>query len=123
MHALGNLAWFGLACVGGAMEPELEDERWGYGSPRPRSAEAFPSADHLRDLVGRVRAATLDNMAGVTDAQVSGPPSRPNQSKATQADCCIRAIWHMAAHVRQIWALRGALGLVDQTRWPRQHWS
>jgi hypothetical protein len=28
-----------------------------------------------------------------------------------------------AAHVRQIWLLRGALGLTDGKAWPQQHWA
>ncbi|MBT7300238.1 MAG: DinB family protein [Victivallales bacterium] len=117
-HCLGNLGWFGCACLGGPMPVEPE-ERWGSTPPQEGP---FPTADELRTELAQVREALLDNMAQVGDEQLRQPPSRPNQSKTTQADCCIRAIWHTGCHVRQVWLLRGALGLADLA-WPRQHWS
>ncbi len=32
-------------------------------------------------------------------------------------------IFHTMAHSRQIWLLRGALGLTDGRSWPQQHWA
>ena len=29
---------------------------------------------------------------------------------------------HTMAHVRQIWLMRGAMGLTDKDGWPVQHW-
>ena len=38
-------------------------------------------------------------------------------------DACLRATWHVMTHVRQIWLLRGVLGLTDAGGWPEQHWA
>jgi len=39
------------------------------------------------------------------------------------SDPYMRTIFHTMAHVRQIWLLRGALGLTDGKPWPQQHWA
>jgi hypothetical protein len=122
MHCLENLGWFGCACLGGKMPVEHAD-RWAWQSPRPRAEETFPTAKELRLAVARVRQTVLDNFSGVSDDELRAAPGRENKSKATRADCCIRTIWHTAAHVRQIWFICGALGLTDAKSWPRQHWS
>jgi hypothetical protein len=41
----------------------------------------------------------------------------------TRADAFVRATCHAMAHVRQIWFLRGLLGLTDAEGWPEQHWA
>jgi len=44
--------------------------------------------------------------------------------KPVLADWYMRTICHTISHTRQIWALRGMMGLVDTERaWPRQHWA
>ncbi len=42
--------------------------------------------------------------------------------KTVPADFYVRTICHTNSHVRQIWLLRGALGLASGA-WPQQHWS
>ncbi len=46
----------------------------------------------------------------------------PPHAERVAADYYFRTIAHMNAHIRQIWLLRGALGLTARSRWPRQHW-
>ena len=41
----------------------------------------------------------------------------------TRSDAYMRCIWHTKAHVRQIWLLRGLLGVRDEHGWPHQHWA
>jgi hypothetical protein len=39
------------------------------------------------------------------------------------ADAYMRTITHTNCHVRQIWMLRGVMGLTDKHGWPVQHWA
>ncbi len=39
------------------------------------------------------------------------------------ADAYMRIMGHTMAHVRQIWLMRGAMGLTDKDGWPEQHWA
>lgn len=41
----------------------------------------------------------------------------------TRSDAYMRSIWHTMAHARQIWLMRGLLGVPDDRGWPHQHWG
>jgi hypothetical protein len=41
----------------------------------------------------------------------------------TAADAYMRTIMHTMAHVRQIWYLRGVMGISDKNGFPHQHWA
>jgi hypothetical protein len=49
------------------------------------------------------------------------PPEWP--WPGNRGDFLKRTIFHTMAHVRQIWLLRGALGLTDGKSWPQQHYA
>ena len=69
-------------------------------------------------VLAGLEAATEEDLLGArTDSQWYRDWSR------TSADAYIRATMHTMAHVRQIWMLRGAMGLTDEQGWPLQHWA
>jgi hypothetical protein len=76
----------------------------------------------------QVRLAALEHLATIDPADLLRPTpdcwwfeENPNR---VRSDAYWRAIHHNNAHVRQIWALRGIMGLVDaDQQWPRQHWA
>jgi hypothetical protein len=39
------------------------------------------------------------------------------------SDAYLRTIMHTMAHTRQVWMLRGVMGLTDRDGWPEQHWA
>ncbi len=43
-------------------------------------------------------------------------------TKYSLADFYLRTIYHTQCHIRQIWLLRGALGMASGP-WPDQHWG
>jgi hypothetical protein len=56
---------------------------------------------------------------------------QPNQSSwwfqenmgKVRSDAFGRAIFHTMTHVREIWFMRGRLGVSGQQGWPQQHWA
>jgi hypothetical protein len=88
---------------------------------RPRPGDPFPTRDEMLDLLHRIRTAAyaalekLDELA-LTRLSISHP------TKHSLADFYLRTIYHTQTHIRQIWLLRGALGLANGP-WPEQHWA
>ena len=67
---------------------------------------------------------------GILEAQdqESLPATRPgtwwtDEFGKTAADAYMRLTMHLMAHVRQIWLMRGVMGLTDTDGWPEQHWA
>jgi hypothetical protein len=91
----------------------------GYGD-EPSPSDELPTVSELIDLLNRIES----NANQVLDQLSSDDLQRPVQDWwEYAADACMRTIWHTMAHVRQIWALRGALGAVKGDIWPYQHWA
>ena len=88
---------------------------------RPQPGDPFPTREAMMALLHQVRKAaqtTLDNLSeeALTARTVT------HSIKKSRADFYMRAIYHAMSHLRQIWLLRGALGLAEGP-WPEQHWS
>ncbi len=88
---------------------------------RPKPGDAFPSRDDMLALLDRIRRAaftTLDKLdePALTRHTIDQPV------KHRLADIYLRTIYHTQCHVRQVWLLRGALGLAAGP-WPAQHWA
>jgi len=68
-------------------------------------------------------------MAGLeaaTDEDLRGPrcaPPRWTEQGRASADAYMCTAMNTMAHVRQIWALRGAMGRAGKDGWPEQHWA
>ena len=122
MHVLGNLDHY--ANYAQSAEHVLGDlgDRWGYESSRPQADETFPSRQELMDMLKTVGDATREALAETAPDQLTR--KRPHTvSHQLPTDFYMRTIWHTMAHLRQIWLLRGALGLTDGKSWPQQHWA
>ena len=86
---------------------------------RPKPADPFPSTQELLEKLGAVR----DSAMEIIDSAEGGELRRPLRQWKAASDPYMRTIWHAMAHLRQIWLLRGALGLSDGKSWPQQHWA
>jgi len=124
-HCLDNLDVYGVAFqTGQRVLPE--DPRWGRWDaapgthPEPDDDDA--SVHDLMDLLDMVGAAAQLALA-VADEDDLATRVTWNGVERMRSDSLVRTICHTNAHVRQIWLLRGALGLVDGASWPRQHWA
>jgi hypothetical protein len=100
-----------------------EQVRQLYESQGPRL-----DVDTAREHIEQVRSAALAHL-DATDPDALAKPTpdcwwfEENPGRI-RSDAYWRAIHHNNAHVRQIWALRGVMGLVDAAgQWPRQHWA
>lgn len=97
--------------------------RWDFGCESPTPEESYPSTAEMMRLLKEVRADAMDTIRGATDEFLAEPPQGGfAKHKRRRADFYARTIFHTMSHVRQIWLLRGALGLSDGESWPRQHW-
>ncbi len=90
-------------------------------------AGTLPTVKEMLDRLAAVRKAATEILSATTDAQLldstSSAPDWYRQHNRNRADTYLRTICHTMAHVRQIWMLRGAMGLTDKDGWPEQHWA
>jgi hypothetical protein len=121
MHALGNLDHY--ACYAQSRERAVGrfDPRWDWRAPRPRPNEDFPRQAEIMAMLRAVREKATAVLGPATVADLEEPMA-DHPAKQPRTDAYARTIFHTMAHVRQIWLLRGALGLTDGAAWPMQHW-
>ena len=92
---------------------------------RPRLTD-LPTVAQMREKLCGLREAVMRVLNDTADAELHTP--RPcwwfeENPDRTSADAYMRCIWHTMAHVRQIWHMRGMMGLTDEHGWPQQHWA
>ena len=134
--ARNNIAWIvmttlqnfdeyanGLQAGKLTFEHEPRWDLWGCApEERPKPGDPFPTVVEMLALLNRIREAAMANLATATEEDLHGKRAAPAWPR-TAADGYMRTIHHALAHIRQIWLLRGALGLTDGSSWPRQHWA
>ncbi len=132
-----NIAWIVMHCLwhlsgyAGFFQTGKRDipheRRWDLWqcSPeeRPKPGDTFPTRDQMLALLERVHATVEVGLETATEEDLHTRRFAEHWWKRTAADAYLRTIEHTQAHVRQIWLLRGALGLTDgdSQRWPQQH--
>ncbi|HUS44828.1 MAG TPA: DinB family protein [Phycisphaerae bacterium] len=119
MHCLVNLDVYCNVYQGGKQVLEEWESRWQYGCERPKLGDPFPTGEQLRNLFVSVRAETLALLGAATDQDLER--KRSGRAEEPSGDCYLRMIGHTNTHIRQIWLLRGALGLTHAMAWPQQH--
>jgi len=90
----------------------------------PEDEEDLPTVEQLLkrhavlwSAIGiAIRAATTEDLLGKRHCD-----NWWTERKRTASDALMRAVGHAMAHVRQIWLIRGAMGLTSSKAWPRQH--
>lgn len=130
MHCLFNLDNFAYGChtmdafnVWAERWKGWEGPRWSNGSPLPKEGDTFPSQKEVMNILRTVRGSVMTMISEADNGFLHEEPlGAGKKQKKRKADFYIRTIHHTMAHVRQIWLLRGALGLVDGKSWPRQQW-
>lgn len=109
-------------------EPEERFDIWHFSAEqlRPKMVD-LPTVPQEQDRVAELRRAIMEQLAGTSEEDLR----RPNPSSwwfeecpdRVRADAYLRCICHTMCHIRQIWLLRGLMGLDDTTGWPEQHWA
>jgi len=125
MHCLDNLDEYSVSCAAGkrAYPHEWRWDLWECKpEERPKPGDEFPGVAEMLERLNKVRDAAAAAIAPATETFLLENLGR-HPRKPLRSDFYVRTIFHTMAHVRQIWLLRGALGLVDGQSWPRQHWA
>ena len=132
MHSLMNLDEYGPYTLGYlTYGGDGDHRRWAidwrkYGgqfetsSSPAKPGDSFPTVQQMLQTHQKVRVLLDEVLGGLTSEDLLRP-IRDWWPHA--ADSCMRTIWHTAAHVRQIWLLRGMLGWAEGQSWPDQHWA
>lgn len=129
-HCLQCLDLYGSEVHGHELtfEPETRFDIWHFSPQELRSQMTnLPSVVEERDRLNAVRT-TVTGVFGRTSEEDLGKPNMSSwwfeeQPDKVRADAFMRAICHTMVHVRQIWFLRGIMGLTDNDGWPEQHWA
>lgn len=90
---------------------------------RPKPGDVFPTVSEMLALLGRIREAALANLESASEADLHSKRACGDGWPGNATDAYMRTIYHALAHIRQIWLLRGVMGLINDVAWPRQHWA
>lgn len=130
MHVLENTDIH--ACQYQTGELVLEHEQrfdiWFRRDPDlPDRKQDLPSVPRMLAELRTLRAAAMAGLEDATEEDLLGPRRAVDthwwtEHHRTSADAYARVTWHTMAHVRQIWALRGVMGALDEKGWPQQHY-
>ena len=129
MHALGNLDEYGLRCQGGkgVVEHEERFDMWAHSPQELRPMQAdLPGVAEMAEKLHGLREAVFAVLDTTCEDDLL--KARPGvqwfaERGRTRADAYMRTIMHANCHIRQIWMLRGVMGLTDTDGWPVQHWA
>lgn len=106
-------------------ESRFDIWRFSAETLRPLMAD-LPTVAQEKERIALVRAAIERQIESVTEQELRQPGNTwwfEENPERTRADALARCACHTAAHVRQIWFLRGRLGLTDDQGWPEQIWA
>jgi DinB family protein len=96
---------------------------WKERNRQPDPTADFPSVKEILERLNAVADVAWKGLLDATPEDLAGNRhAAPEWSPRTAGDAYFRTIAHTNSHVRQIWLLRGALGLTNDHAWPRQHW-
>ncbi|HUS92510.1 MAG TPA: DUF664 domain-containing protein [Phycisphaerae bacterium] len=130
MHLQRNLDEYTCRTQAGRYCLEHEDrfDVWGSTPEELRDKmHDLPTVEQVLQRHRTLREAAMANLAAASEDDLLGPRVTDTfwwqEQKRTSADAYLRTIMHTMAHVRQIWLMRGAMGLTDQHGWPEQHWA
>lgn len=124
MHCLDNLDEYAVSTATGE---RLYPTEWRWAlwqcrpEERPKPGDPFPGT---AEMLSRLRAIRQAAMAALERMDESALLEKCGDypRKPLRSDWYTRTICHTNSHVRQVWLLRGALGLANGP-WPEQHWA
>ncbi len=111
-----------------ALQHEERFDIWGQPEPDlPERQKDLPSVSQMLERLRRLRQAAMAGLEAATEEDLLGVRAAGEtywwkEHRRTSADAYARVIWHTMGHVRQIWLLRGVIGLTDKDGWPQQHY-
>ncbi len=129
VHCIENWNEYGLAAQG-AESVVTHDNRFDMWGQSPREARPLQTdLPTVEEILSTLRAVRDAMKKALGELSVDDLRSRPgghwwyDDESHVRADAYMRTIMHCMGHVRQIWMLRGVMGLTDEQGWPLQHWA
>jgi hypothetical protein len=110
------------------MEHDYESNLYGKTVEEVRKVRKRKrSVGELLDGLRSIRDIAAEGLAAATEDDLLGPRCAEEwceQFGRNSLETYLRGIMHTNAHIRQIWLLRGALGLTERDKdgWPTQHY-
>lgn len=125
MHSLQSLDEYTNLESGPTTFPH--ESRWGLWKckpeQRPKPGDPFPTRHQMHEWLRAIRQRVETVLPRVDEGFLRSSPPAEWQWPGDRADLLKRTVFHTMAHVRQIWLLRGVLGLTDGRSWPQQHYA
>ena len=109
-------------------EPAERFDIWNFSAAelRPKMVD-LPTVPQEQDRVAELGRAIMEHLAAASEEDLRLPNRRSwwfqEYTDRVRADAYLRCTSHTMSHVRQIWFLRGLMGLDDTAGWPEQHWA
>jgi len=117
-----NNHWLCLQTGESPLEHEERFDMWSHSPEQLRPMQKnLPSGPDMIEKLRELREAIIVGLEGASEEALLGPRTKSRWYRdwnRTSADAYTRTIMHTMAHVRQIWMLRGVMGLTDEQGWP-----
>jgi len=133
MHCLESLNGFACWVQTGRGAPVPADEaQFDMWSCTPEQLDQrqkgadLPATAQMAQWLRQVRELATQGLDSATEEDLRGPRANSDWCRRTHrpaGDAYMRCLAHVAAHVRQIWCLRGAMGAFNESAWPQQHYA
>lgn len=129
MHLQENLDQYACRFQTGEYGLEHQDQfnMWRFSPKELRQKQKdLPTVAEMIERTHMLRRAAMPGLEAATEDDLLRPRHAEEwwrEQDRTAADAYMRTIMHTMAHSRQIWMLRGAMGLSDREGWPEQHWA
>ena len=126
MHCLDTAATFGVHChTDKRIQMESRWDLYGCsvrGEKPPKPGDSFPTVDEILGKYDEIQTETLRGIEDASEDDLLHPPLREQDVDPRRINAYLRIVFHTLVHVRQVWLLRGAMGLADKKGWPKQDW-
>ncbi|MFW6302989.1 MAG: hypothetical protein ACOC2L_00075, partial [Candidatus Sumerlaeota bacterium] len=96
---------------------------WVINTPPAVAEKSYPGRKEIFDTYQPVRAAAIDALVSASNEDLMGKRCAPEEWPGNAVDAYVRAIYHTTMHLRQIWAVRGRMGLTCKDTMPHQLWA
>ncbi len=121
MHVLQTLDQYCVLFQRG--KSAVEDGKfWVINTPPVDLDNKYPGRREIFETFEPVRSAAMDSLNEANEEDLLSRRHVPKEWQGNALDAYIRGIFHTMTHLRQIWAIRGALGLTCKQTMPKQLW-
>jgi hypothetical protein len=95
---------------------------WVINTPPADTKDPYPGRREIFETLEPVRSAIFESLQEASEEDLLGRRHVPEEWQGNALDAYVRGAFHAMTHLRQIWAIRGALGLTCKKTMPKQLW-